>query len=134
MLGQFGNDQQLVKKIKLTDNLDHKSRLEMTIYLQILLHSFPQLSIYLSKVTRRFINVGLCTIFARYQILIRTEQYKIKISPRHLSIVYEVIPFHICNRCRLLRTDICLTKDGNKNIICTSTLASNQNVFSKNIQ
>ena len=42
-----------------------KIRLEVTVYLQILLQSFPKLSIYLPQVNREFRNIGLCTIFGR---------------------------------------------------------------------
>ena len=42
-----------------------KIRLEMTVYLQILLQSYPYLSIYLPQASREFRNIGLCTIFGR---------------------------------------------------------------------
>ena len=42
-----------------------KIRLEMTVYLQILLQSYLQLSTYFLQVNREFRNLGLCTIFGR---------------------------------------------------------------------
>ena len=79
--------------------LKQKIKLEMTVYLQILLQSYPQLSIYLPQVNREFRNIGLCTIFGRIQILIKTKKYKIKISP-YLFIIYGVIPPYIYNAYR----------------------------------
>ena len=76
-----------------------KIRLEI-VHLQILLQSYPQLSVYLLQVNREFRNIRLSTIFGRIQILIKTKKYKIRISPRHLSIIYEVIPLHIYNEYR----------------------------------
>ena len=35
-----------------------KIRLEMTIYLQILLQSYPEISIYLPQINREFRNIG----------------------------------------------------------------------------
>ena len=97
------------KNFKMINNLLKKSnsqiicmqkiRLEI-VHLQILLQSYPQLSVYLPQVNREFKNIGLCTIFGRIQILIKTKKYKIRISPRHLSIIYEVIPLHIYNEYR----------------------------------
>ena len=53
----------------------------MTIYLKILLQSYPKLNIYLAQVNRDFRNMGLSTIFEESQILIKSKKYKIKIYP-----------------------------------------------------
>ena len=41
MLGEFQNDQYLLKKLNLQTICIQKIRLEMTIYLQILIQSYP---------------------------------------------------------------------------------------------
>ena len=55
----------LLKKSNLQTISMLKIRVEMTVYLQILLQSYPQLNIYLPQVNREFRNIGLCTIFGR---------------------------------------------------------------------
>ena len=81
MLGEFQNDQQFVEKNKLANNLYAENQTRNDSYLQILIQSYPQLSIYLPQVNREFRNKGLYTIFGRIQILIKTKKYKIKTSP-----------------------------------------------------
>lgn len=71
----------LLKKPNLRTTGMQKIRLEMTVYLQILLQSYPWLSIYLPKVNGEFRKIGLYTIFGRIYISIKTKKYKIKISP-----------------------------------------------------
>ena len=53
----------LLKKLNSQTICMQKIRLEMTLYLQILLQSHPYLSIYWPQVNREFRNIGLCTIF-----------------------------------------------------------------------
>ena len=55
----------LWKKSNLQKICMQKIRLEMTVYLQILIQSYPQLIIYLTQVNREFRNIGLCTVFGR---------------------------------------------------------------------
>ena len=55
----------LLKKSNLQTICMQKIRLEMTVYLQILLQSYLQLSTYFLQVNREFRNLGLCTIFGR---------------------------------------------------------------------
>ena len=53
----------MINSLNSQTNCLQKIRLEMTIYLQILLQSYPWLRFYLSQVNREFRNIGLCTIF-----------------------------------------------------------------------
>ena len=55
----------LLKKLNSQTICMQKIRLEMTVYLQILLQSYPWLSIYLSQLNEKFRNKDLCTIFGR---------------------------------------------------------------------
>ena len=53
----------LLKKLNSQTICMQKIRLEMAVYLQILLQRYPWLSIYFPQVNREFRNVGLCSIF-----------------------------------------------------------------------
>ena len=55
----------LLKKLNLQIICMQKIKLEMTVYLQILLQSYPYLSIYLPQVNGEFRNAGLYTVFGR---------------------------------------------------------------------
>ena len=55
----------LLKKLNSQTIGVQKITLEMTICLQIILQSYPQLNIYLPLVNREFRNISLCTIFRR---------------------------------------------------------------------
>ena len=65
-----------------------------------------------------------------------------KICPWHLFIIYEVISLHIYNRYKsrtpvgtafAIATNICLTKDLNKNIVGALIAASIWKIISKNV-
>ena len=79
--------------------------------------------------------------------MIKTKKYKIKISPSRLYIIYEVILVHIYNRYKwndlfwrtpvgtasVITTNICLTKDLNKNVIGASITGRNWEII-ENLQ
>ena len=138
----------LLKKLNSQTISMQKIRLEMTVYLQILLQSYPQLSIYLPQVNRVFRNKGLCTIFGRIQTLIKTKKYKIKmylhdICPLFMRLLLftfimgidqmNFLEEHLWGTASVIKKNICLTKDSNKNIIGDSITASIQKIISKNI-
>ena len=100
-----------------------KIRLEMTVYLQILLQSYPQLSIYLPQVNREFTNIALCTIFGEF--LIETKKYKQKI-PHDICLLFITLFLftditavdqmmfleeHLWGTASAITKNICLTKD-----------------------
>ena len=55
----------LLKKLNSETICMQKIRLEMTVYFQILLQSYQQLSIFLPQVKRELRNIGLCNVFER---------------------------------------------------------------------